>query len=66
MIEFEKFIKNNKEIISKTKAKEYNSLVFAFVGDSLHTLFVRTHLAGISTAMAGKLHTLTNGYVKAN
>ena len=66
MQEFESFTEINKDIVTKGRAKDYNSLVFAFVGDGVHTLFVRTYLASRSTAPAGKLHTLTNGYVRAS
>ncbi len=37
----------------------------AFVGDGVHTLFVRTMLATNSTAKAGALHKTASGYVKA-
>ena len=47
-------------------AKDYNLLSFAFVGDSVHTLFVRTHLTLNSTAQPGKLHLLANNFVKAD
>ena len=66
MEEFEKFVAVTKDTITKGRAKDYNVLVFAFVGDSVHTLFVRTYLASRSTAHAGKLHTLTNGFVRAS
>jgi ribonuclease III family protein len=63
---FENLINENTSTITKARAKDYNSLVFAFVGDAVHTLFVRTYLASNSTAKAGKLHTLSNGFVKAS
>ncbi len=66
MEEFEQLISSNKNTITTAKAKEYNSLVFAFVGDSVYTMFIRTYLVKKSTAQAGKLHTLTNGYVQAS
>lgn len=64
--EFESLIEANKSIITKGRAKDYNSLVFAFVGDGVHTLFVRTYLASKTTAKAGRLHTLSNGFVRAS
>ena len=42
-----------------------NVLVLAFVGDSLYTAFVRTHLATHSALNSGKLNTISNMYVKA-
>ena len=63
---FKNLTNENNSIITKARAKDYNSLVFAFVGDAVHTLFVRTYLASNSTAKAGKLHTLSNGFVKAS
>lgn len=42
-----------------------NVLVLAFVGDSLYTAFVRTHLAVHSAQNSGRLNSLANMYVKA-
>src|SRR5690554_2371788 len=38
----------------------------AFVGDSVHTLFVRTKLMLSNDAKSGQLHTLANKFVKAD
>ncbi|MGD9901675.1 MAG: Mini-ribonuclease 3 [Spirochaetales bacterium] len=65
MKEFEELINSNSNVLTGNKQKDYNSLVFAFVGDAVHTLFVRTYLAEQSTAMAGKLHSLTSKHVNA-
>ena len=46
--------------------KDRNSLVFAFVGDAVFSLFVRTFLADISTAKAGVLHTKASNFVRAS
>ena len=48
------------------ESKNRNSLVFAFVGDAVFSLFVRTHLAEISTAKAGVLHTEATKFVRAS
>lgn len=52
--------------ITKAKALEYSPLSFAFIGDSVYTLYVRSFLVSGSTAQAGKLHLLANDYVKAS
>ena len=65
MENFIDLVNSNKDTITTQKAKDYNLLSFAFVGDAVHTLFVRTHLTANSTAQAGILHTLTNGFVRA-
>lgn len=64
--QFNDFIRTNNSIITKARAKDYSSLSFAFIGDGVHTLFIRTMLTSSSTAQAGKLHNLTNEYVKAS
>lgn len=66
MAEFEDYINKNKDTISINGSKDRNSLVFAFVGDALFSLFVRTHLAKISTAKAGVLHTEATKFVRAS
>ncbi|MBO7508150.1 MAG: Mini-ribonuclease 3 [Clostridia bacterium] len=66
MAEFEDYINKNKDIISVDGSKDRNSLVFAFVGDALFSLFVRTHLAKISTAKAGVLQTKATKFVRAS
>ena len=53
-------------IVKEAKEEHRNSLVFAFVGDAIFTLFVRTHLAEISTAKAGVLHTNATRFVRAS
>lgn len=47
------------------ESKNYNSLVFAFVGDAVFSLYVRTYFTTKTTAKAGVLHTKTSGVVKA-
>ena len=64
MEQFEEFIKSEKSI-SKNESKNYNSLVFAFVGDAVFSLFVRDYYAIKSTAKAGVLHKNTSNIVRA-
>lgn len=56
------FIKRNKEISS---AKMLSPLVWAYVGDSVYELFIRTHLINNSNAKPHKLHIESIKYVKA-
>jgi ribonuclease-3 family protein len=64
--ELESYIEENKDTISISEAKDRNSLVFAFVGDAVFSLFVRTYLATKNTAKAGKLHTTAVQFVRAS
>lgn len=56
------FIKRNKEINS---AKMLSPLVWAYVGDSVYELFIRTYLINNSNAKPHKLHIQSIKYVKA-
>lgn len=64
--EFFDYIDNNENCISKNESKNHNVLTFAFVGDALFTLFVRSYLVEKSTAKSGVLHTKTTNFVKAS
>ena len=66
MEEFEKFINNNENHISTMQAKNYNALVFAYIGDSVFSLYVRNYFASKSTSKAGILNTQTNRLVRAS
>lgn len=55
----------NSQNITVSEAKNYNSLVFAFVGDAVFSLYVRTYFATKTTAKAGILHSKTSNIVKA-
>lgn len=66
MKEFIDFIDYNNIPITQEQIKDRNSLVFAFVGDAVFSLFVRSYLADISTAKAGILHTETSKFVRAS
>lgn len=56
------FIKRNKDI---SDAKMLSPLVWAYVGDSVYELFIRTHLINNSNAKPHKLHIESIKYVKA-
>lgn len=45
--------------------REYNPVVLAFIGDAVHTLYVRESLARTTDYKANKLHKITSGEVKA-
>jgi ribonuclease-3 family protein len=64
--EFDQFIENNDFNFSVKDSKQHSVLVFAFVGDAIFTLFVRTYYTSKSTFKAGKLHTLTSEIVNAH
>ena len=66
MKQFIDFVETNKDYISISQSKDRNGLVFAFVGDAVFSLFVRTYLADISTAKAGVLHTEAVKFVRAS
>ncbi len=56
------FVERNKQINS---AKMLSPLVWAYVGDSVYELFIRTHLINNSNAKPHKLHIESIKYVKA-
>ena len=56
------FIKREKDI---NDAKLLSPLVWAYVGDSVYELFVRTRLTNKSNAKPHKLHIESIKYVKA-
>jgi len=56
------FIERNKDIAD---AKMLSPLVWAYVGDSVYELFIRTHLINNSNAKPHKLHIESIKYVKA-
>ena len=51
--------------ITQNQSKNYNALVFAFVGDAVFSLYVRNYFACSTTAKAGILHSKTSGVVRA-
>ena len=56
----------NTNPISESKARELSPQVMAFVGDAVHTLYIRTKLAETSTAKSHTLHLKTSKEVKAS
>ena len=53
------------EVLTEDKAKSLSSVVLAFVGDAVHTLFVRESLALKSDAKTGELNKLSSMVVCA-
>jgi len=56
------FIERNKDILD---AKMLSPLVWAYIGDSVYELFIRTYLINNSNAKPHKLHIESIKYVKA-
>lgn len=52
-------------VVSKTKIKEFNPLALAFIGDGVHTLFVRDYIMKRQNLSAGSFHLLAAKYCKA-
>lgn len=52
--------------ISKQEAHLLNAQVLAFVGDSVHTLYIRTKLSKNSTTKSKDLHKSTIEFVRAS
>lgn len=61
----DKIIDYSGEIICANDLKSYNSLVFAYVGDAVFSLVVRTYYASKSTSKAGVLNSKVNKVVCA-
>lgn len=55
----------NGNIITTKQARELNPLVLAYVGDGVHTLYVRLQELGKTTGKADKLHKAVTARVKA-
>lgn len=56
----------NPSIMSRAEVRQLNSLVLAYVGDSVQQLMIRAELAGETTAKAGELHRLASLRIKAS
>lgn len=54
------------DCISEKQARELNPLVLAYIGDGVHTLYVRTKETRNTTGKADKLHRLVTEQVKAS
>ena len=55
----------NANIITTKQARELNPLVLAYIGDGVHTLYVRLQELGKTTGKADKLHKAVTDRVKA-
>lgn len=51
--------------LSQKEALQLNSLVLAYVGDAVQSLYTRCHLATTSDMLAGQLHKLASASVNA-
>ncbi len=49
-----------------SESSKYAPLTLAYIGDSVHTLFVRERVIGQSDKKVHELHILTSRYVKAS
>lgn len=56
----------NETPMTEKRARECNPQVLAFVGDAVHTLYIRTKLCEASTAKSNALHRMTASHVKAS
>lgn len=56
----------NETPMTEQRARECNPQVLAFVGDAVHTLYIRTLLSESSTAKSNALHKITSSKVKAS
>lgn len=59
------FVPKNNEVITKAKAREMNALVLAYVGDAVHSMYVRSKLATTTTFKTNKLNSLSISEVNA-
>lgn len=55
-----------RKILSAKDAQQLNSLVLAYVGDAVQSLYVREHLATSLDVKAGQLHKLASNVVNAH
>ena len=62
-----KYIRRNFEVdrIEENKIKNMQPLVLAFVGDSVHTLFVRKHVCSLGEYKVNQLTRMTKEFVNA-
>ena len=55
-----------RKILSAKEAQQLNSLVLAYVGDAVQSLYVRQNLATTCDLKAGQLHKLASNVVNAH
>ncbi len=51
--------------MTEQQANQISAVVLAFVGDAVHSLYVRNHFANTHSALSGKLHIYTTKMVRA-
>lgn len=54
------------KILTEREAQSFNGLVLAYVGDAVHSLYVRHQLAALGTFKAGDLHKMASSRVNAH
>lgn len=59
------FVPHNNRIVTTKQARELNPLVLAYVGDGVHTLYVRMKALANTTGKADKLHNYVTSHVNA-
>lgn len=52
-------------MISKNKIKEFNPLALAFIGDAVHTLFVRDYIMKNQNLLVKNFHLVASKFCKA-
>lgn len=55
----------SKKTFTKNKIKEFSPLALAFIGDSVHTLFVRDYIMKRQNLSSGNFHLLASKYCRA-
>jgi ribonuclease-3 family protein len=59
------FVFNFGEVVDSNRAKNFNPIVLAFIGDAVYSLFIREKLAFQSDKKVGELNKLATQSVKA-
>lgn len=59
------FLPQNNDIMTLKQARELNPLVLAYVGDGVHTLYIRLKALNETTGKADKLHKYVTARVNA-
>lgn len=59
------FDKMYNEYVEKTRAQRLTPVSLAFIGDAVHTLYVREYIAGQSDGVVGTLHAAASRLVNA-
>jgi ribonuclease-3 family protein len=56
----------NFDSLTNESAKNLNPQVLAYVGDAVHSLYIRTVLTNLNNVKSGELHIMSQNYVKAS